>query len=207
LRKLVFLDRDGVINEDSADYIKSPDEWVPIAGSLEAIARLSRAGYEIIVVTNQSGLARGLFDEETLAAIHARLRRAVEAVGGRIAGIFHCPHLPESGCDCRKPRPGLIERAESVLGVRAGGAPLVGDKESDLVAARRAGCRPILVRTGHGGQWQPQESELGRVEVCRDLAQAVERILEWDAPPPARAPGPDAAGGGPALRGVGADSE
>jgi D-glycero-D-manno-heptose 1,7-bisphosphate phosphatase len=179
LRKLVFLDRDGVINEDSADYIKSPDEWVPIAGSLEAIARLSRAGYEIIVVTNQSGLARGLFDEETLAA----------------------------GCDCRKPRPGLIERAESVLGVRAGGAPLVGDKESDLVAARRAGCRPILVRTGHGGQWQPQESELGRVEVCRDLAQAVERILEWDAPPPARAPGPDAAGGGPALRGVGADSE
>ena len=147
---VVFLDRDGVINHESPDFVRSVAEWRPLPGSLEAIARLTAAGLRIVVVSNQSGLARGHFDRPTLDAIHEHLCQQVASVGGRIDGIFTCPHLPTDGCDCRKPRPGLIRQAERALGVEARGAPFVGDRASDLRAARAAGCRPVLVRSGRG---------------------------------------------------------
>ena len=177
MARAIFLDRDGVINEDSADYIKSIQEWKPIPGSLEAIARLSRAGFTIAVVTNQSGIARGLLDAEELSRIHAELIRSVDASGGSIAGIFFCPHLPEDGCDCRKPESGLIRRACLSLGVDANAAPMVGDRLSDVEAARRAGCRPFLVQTGLIDASRSSETELSDVTVCRDLAAAVGIIL------------------------------
>ena len=109
---MVVLDRDGVINRESADFIKTPDEWIPLPGSLEAIARLTRAGYPVSVATNQSGVGRGLFDRDALDAIHDKMRRAVESAGGDLAGIFFCPHAPDEGCDCRKPEPGLLRQIE-----------------------------------------------------------------------------------------------
>jgi D-glycero-D-manno-heptose 1,7-bisphosphate phosphatase len=174
---LIVLDRDGVINHDSEQYVKSVDEWVPIDGSLEAIARLCEAGFEVVVVTNQSGLARGLFSPADLEAIHAALRSGVEALGGRIAGIFFCPHHPDEGCSCRKPEPGLVHQAEQQLGVRAEGAPFVGDKLSDIEAAKRAGCRPILVRSGYGDRLASSDPALQGVEIHRDLSEAVTAIL------------------------------
>lgn len=174
--KLVVLDRDGVINEDSDEYVKSVAEWRPIRGSLEAIARLYQAGFSVVVVSNQSGLARGLFDRAALDAIHAELRRRVEAAGGEIAGFFVCPHAPADGCDCRKPRPGLLRRAEAELGASLSGAALIGDKPSDLQLARAAGCRPILVRTGKGRATE-QEADLAGAQVFDDLAEAVDALL------------------------------
>lgn len=147
---LVVIDRDGVINEDSDDYIKSVAEWRPIPGSLEAIAALTRGGFRIAVVTNQSGVGRGLFDEETLRAIHSHMLERVRAAGGDIAGVYHCPHRPEVGCDCRKPQPGLLLAAERDLGLAVRGTPFIGDRLSDIGAAQKVGARPILVRTGAG---------------------------------------------------------
>lgn len=149
-RKLVILDRDGVINEDSASFVRSPAEWSPIPGSLEAIARFSAAGFRVAVATNQSGLARGLFDLATLEAIHERMRALIRAAGGEIAHIAFCPHGPEEGCDCRKPRPGLLEHIGRELNVSLRGVPFVGDSPRDLEAAVAAGCDPVLVRTGKG---------------------------------------------------------
>ena len=177
MARAIFLDRDGVINQDSADYIKSVEEWKPIAGSLEAIARLSRAGFRVAVVTNQSAIARGLLDAQELSRVHAELIRAVETVGGAIAGIFFCPHLPGAGCECRKPEPGLIRQACLSLGIDAQAAPMVGDRLSDVAAARRAGCRPFLVRSGLIDASRSSEAELSDVTVCRDLAAAAEIIL------------------------------
>ena len=148
--KLIILDRDGTINEDRDDFVKSPDEWVPIAGSLEAIARLNHAGWHTVVATNQSGIARGLFDLATLNAIHAKMNRALAEVGGRVDAVFFCPHGPDDGCACRKPRPGML----TAIGERYGIAPretyAVGDSLRDLEAAAAAGCAPHLVRTGKG---------------------------------------------------------
>ena len=175
---VVFLDRDGVLNEDEPGfYVTTPDEWVPIPGSLEAVARLTEAGQRVVVVTNQAAIARGLLDEATLSEIHAKLVACVESAGGRIAGVFHCPHGADAGCGCRKPGTGLIERAERTLGVRAQDAPFVGDKESDLLAARRAGCRPILVRTGHGASWDARESSVPEAPVYANLERAVAALL------------------------------
>ncbi len=148
--KLVILDRDGVINEDSGDFIKSVAEWRPIAGSLEAIAALTRGGWRVAVVTNQSGVARGLLSEATLERIHAHMRSAVEAAGGELVGVYYCPHLPDAGCECRKPRPGLIRALERDLGVSAREAPFIGDRLSDVGAAQAVGALPIIVRTGTG---------------------------------------------------------
>jgi D-glycero-D-manno-heptose 1,7-bisphosphate phosphatase len=173
--RIVILDRDGVINEDSDDYVKSPAEWRPIAGSLEAIASLHRAGFQVVVVSNQSGLARGLFDAAALDAIHDEMRRQVEASGGRLEGVFFCPHAPDAGCGCRKPEPGLLEQAERSLGVSLRGCPLVGDKESDLELARRTGCEPFLVRTGKGAATE-RVVDLDGVTVLDDLA-SVARLL------------------------------
>ncbi|MFP4683423.1 MAG: D-glycero-beta-D-manno-heptose 1,7-bisphosphate 7-phosphatase [Ectothiorhodospira sp.] len=175
--RLVILDRDGVINRDSPDYIKSPQEWIPLPGSLEAIARLTRAGWRVAVATNQSGLARGLFDAATLEAIHDRMRRAVEAAGGRIDCIHHCPHGPDDGCDCRKPRPGLLHRIADDLGVSLAGVPAVGDSARDLEAARAAGCRPLLVRTGNGARTLARGGLPPETQVFPDLAAVVEHLL------------------------------
>ncbi len=148
--KLLILDRDGVINHDSDAYIKSPDEWHPLPGSLEAIARLTSAGYRIAVASNQSGVARGLFDLATLGSIHAKMTQAAQAAGGRIDAVFFCPHGPEANCECRKPRPGMIFDILSRFGAEAGETIFIGDTLRDLQAGHAAGCRTILVLTGKG---------------------------------------------------------
>jgi D-glycero-D-manno-heptose 1,7-bisphosphate phosphatase len=176
-RGLVILDRDGVINADSPAYVRSPAEFVPLPGSLEAIARLNDAGVRVAVATNQSGLARGLFDQSTLDAIHARLHELVRGVGGRIEAIACCPHGPEDGCSCRKPRAGLLEQIGRELGVELGGAPFVGDSERDLEAALAAGCEPVLVRTGNGLKTERALTSI-RCRVFEDLAAFVTAELE-----------------------------
>jgi D-glycero-D-manno-heptose 1,7-bisphosphate phosphatase len=174
--KLVVLDRDGVINEDSPEYVKSVAEWRPIPGSLEAIAALSTAGFRVVVVTNQAGVARGLFDERTLAAIHERMLSAARSAGGDIAGIYYCPHHPTAGCDCRKPRPGLLRQVERDFNCTLRGAPFIGDKTSDLDAAAAVGARPILVRTGMGAATERERSG-ERVETFDDLRAAATALL------------------------------
>ena len=134
--KLIILDRDGVINEDSDDYIKSTDEFIPLPDSLEAIARLNHAGYTVMVATNQSGIARGLFSIDTLNAIHSKLRRELSTYGGRVDGIFFCPHGPDDHCDCRKPAPGLLYEIAERTGRSLEGVPAVGDSLRDIQAAQ-----------------------------------------------------------------------
>ena len=146
--KLVILDRDGTINADSDDFVKSADEWQPLPGALEAIARLNHAGWRAVIASNQSGLGRGLFDAAALNAIHAKLHRQLAAVGGRIDAVFFCPHAPEEGCGCRKPLPGLFRQIGERLGVDLAGVPAVGDSVRDLQAGVAAGCTPHLVLTG-----------------------------------------------------------
>ncbi|AZV93316.1 D-glycero-beta-D-manno-heptose 1,7-bisphosphate 7-phosphatase [Kerstersia gyiorum] len=148
--KLIILDRDGVINQDSKAFVKSPDEWLPLPGSLEAMARLSQSGWRIAIATNQSGLARGLFDMETLNAMHAKMRRALAALGGSVDAIFVCPHGPEDGCRCRKPAPGLLQDIGRRFDIPLAGVPVVGDSLRDLQAAAAVGAQPWLARTGNG---------------------------------------------------------
>jgi D-glycero-D-manno-heptose 1,7-bisphosphate phosphatase len=176
-RGLVIIDRDGVINEDSDEYIKSVAEWRPIAGSLEAIAELHRAGWRIAVITNQSGIGRGLYDEQTLAAIHAHMHERVRSAGGELAGVWYCPHLPDVGCDCRKPRPGLFRQLERDLRVSVRGAPYIGDRLSDVQAAEGAGAFPILVRTGTGAHTASLLGETA-VPVYDDLEAAARALLD-----------------------------
>jgi len=148
--KLVILDRDGTINHDSDQYIKSPAEWKPIKGSLEAIARLSQNGWRVVVATNQSGIGRGLFEMATLNAIHDTMHRAVHHAGGRIDAIFFCPHAGDANCECRKPKPGMLLEIAKRMNVELEGVPVVGDSLRDLQAAAAAGARPVLVLTGKG---------------------------------------------------------
>lgn len=150
--KLLILDRDGVINQDSDDYIKSLDEWIPIPGSIEAIAQLSKAGWTVAVATNQSGIARGYYSLATLDAMHARLRELVAAQGGEVGLIVYCPHGPDDGCDCRKPRPGMLRTIANHYAVDLAGVWFVGDSKGDLEAARAVDAQPVLVRTGKGEQ-------------------------------------------------------
>lgn len=173
---VLVLDRDGVINRDSPDYIKSPGEWRPIPGSIEAIARASRAGYTIAIASNQSGIARGLFDLDTLSAINDRMVDAVEECGGRIDMIVFCPHGPDDDCDCRKPKAGLLRRIETELGVSLQDAWLIGDSMRDLEAARTVGARPVLVRTGNGVETERQVAN--GIAVFDDLASAVAALLQ-----------------------------
>ena len=179
--RLVMVDRDGVINEDSDDYIKSVAEWRPITGSLEAIGELTRGGYRVVVVTNQSGVGRGLFDETALAAIHRHMRDAVRAAGGELSGIYYCPHAPGADCDCRKPRPGLFRKVARDLGVSVRGAPYVGDKLSDVEAAQAVGARPILVRTGRGLAAESLAAARG-VAVFEDLLAVAHSLLAESRP-------------------------
>ena len=169
--KLVVLDRDGTINRDSAAYIKSPEEWMALPGSAEAIAGLNRAGFTVAVASNQSGIARGLLDEATLAKIHDKMHAAVHAAGGEIDLIVWCPHHPDDGCHCRKPRPGLLHRLAEHYGIDLEGVPVIGDSARDLEAARAVGARPVLVRTGNGRRTEA-EGAAGDAEVYDDLAAA-----------------------------------
>jgi len=177
--KVVCVDRDGVINEDSDDYIKSAAEWHPIAGSLDAIAALFRAGFRVFVVSNQSGVGRGLFSLAALEGVNERMSDAVHAVGGELAGVYFCPHTPEDGCECRKPGAGLLRQIERDQALSLEGAAFVGDKWSDLVAARAVGARPILVESGRGRTTLAEHR--GEVEeVYRDLAAAAQAIIDED---------------------------
>ena len=174
--KLVILDRDGTINEDSDQYIKSPLEWKPIPGSLEAIARLTQGGWRCVVATNQSGIARGLFDMSTLNAIHAEMHRAVNQAGGRIDAIFFCPHAADSNCQCRKPKPGLLREVAARLDVELEGVPMVGDALRDVEAAAAVGAQPYLVLTGKGRKTRDAGGLPKGTEVLADLAAIAARL-------------------------------
>jgi D-glycero-D-manno-heptose 1,7-bisphosphate phosphatase len=168
--KLVVLDRDGTINHDSDQYIKSPAEWKPIKGSLEAIARLTQSGHRVVVATNQSGIARGLFDMTTLNAIHDAMQRAVHQAGGRIDAIFFCPHAGDADCACRKPKPGMLLEIGRRLNADLGGVPVVGDALRDLQAAATVGARPVLVLTGKGKKTRTAGGLPPGTEIYPDLA-------------------------------------
>ena len=168
--KLVILDRDGTINHDSDQHIKSPAEWRPIKGSLEAIARLNQAGYRIVVATNQSGIARKLFDTKTLFAIHDTLQRAAAQVGGQIDAFFFCPHAADSSCECRKPRPGMLLEVARRFNVALEDVYVVGDSLRDVEAAAAAGARPVLVLTGKGAKTRDAGNLPHGTEVFPDLA-------------------------------------
>jgi 1-acyl-sn-glycerol-3-phosphate acyltransferase len=173
--RLVILDRDGVINRESDAFIKSPAEWIPLPGSLEAIARLTRAGYTVVVASNQSGVGRGLFSLDMLGKINAHMNTAVEKAGGKIDAVFVCPHKPEDGCDCRKPKPGLFSQIAARYGLSLKDVPAIGDAARDIDAARAVGARPILVKTGRGAT-QPKLPR-GDVETYADLAAAAEQLV------------------------------
>ena len=174
--KLVILDRDGTINEDSDQYIKSPAEWKPLPGSLEAIARLTQGGWRCVVATNQAGIARGLFDMATLNAIHAEMHRAVALAGGRIEAIFFCPHAAEANCECRKPKPGLLREIGARMDIELQGVPMVGDALRDLQAAAAVGCKPYLVLTGKGKKTRADGGLPPGTEVLADLAAVAARL-------------------------------
>jgi len=174
--KLVVLDRDGTINHDSDEYIKSPSEWKPIKGSLEAIARLSQAGWRVVVATNQSGMARGLFDVAALNAIHDAMHRAAVQAGGRIDAIFFCPHAPDAGCECRKPKPGMLREIAERMNVDLAEVPVIGDSQRDLQAAAAAGARPFLVLTGKGRRTYEAGGLPEGTLVFADLAAAAEHL-------------------------------
>jgi D-glycero-D-manno-heptose 1,7-bisphosphate phosphatase len=185
--KLVILDRDGVINHDSDAFIKSPDEWVPIPGSLEAIARLHRAGYRVVVASNQSGIGRGLFDITTLNAIHQKLHAEARRVGAHIDAIFFCPHTADDHCDCRKPKPGLLQEIGKRFDVSLKGVPAIGDSLRDLQAAFVTGCTPYLVLTGKGEKTIAKGGLPPGTTVYPDLAAVVDQLLKEPADVPAAA--------------------
>jgi D-glycero-D-manno-heptose 1,7-bisphosphate phosphatase len=175
--KLVILDRDGVINQDSDQFIKTPDEWKPIPGSLEAIAKLNHAGFRVVVASNQSGIGRGLFDMGALNAINDKMYRALSQVGGRIDALFYCPHAAESNCGCRKPKPGMLLDIAQRFNVDLADVPAVGDSLRDLQAAAAVDARPILVLTGKGTKTQQAGGLPENTLVYADLAEAVQRII------------------------------
>ena len=171
---IIVLDRDGVINRDSDDYIKSAEQWTPLPGSIEAIARLSSAGVKVAVATNQSGIGRGLFDEAALTQMHNKLRGLVADAGGSIAAICHCPHRPDEGCECRKPATGLLEQIEEQLGQPLVGCVFVGDTIKDVQAALAYRMQPVLVRTGKGAAAEKELASLAeKVPVFDSLADVV----------------------------------
>jgi len=178
--KLVILDRDGVINHDSDQYIKTPDEWVPIAGSLEAIALLNQSGYHVVVASNQSGIGRGLFDMSALNAMHTKLHRALAHIGGHIDAIFFCPHAADDGCSCRKPKPGLFHQIAERFATDLHGVPAVGDSTRDLEAAASVGCLPLLVRTGKGMKTLAEDRMPEGTQVFDDLSGAAAWLLARD---------------------------
>ena len=174
--KLVILDRDGTINHDSDNYIKSPDEWRPLEGSLDAIARLTQAGYRIVVATNQSGISRGLLTTRTLFEIHDHLQRAAGQAGGRIDAFFFCPHADAAGCECRKPKPGMLLEVAQRFNISLKDTYMVGDALRDVQAAAAAGARPVLVLTGKGKKTHEQGNLPPGTQVFADLAAFAEHL-------------------------------
>ena len=174
--KLVILDRDGVINHDSDQYIKSPEEWKPIPGSLTAIARLNQAGYRVVVATNQSGIGRGLFETDTMIAIHDKMSKALAQVGGHVDAIFFCPHTNDDNCECRKPKPGMFRDIAARFNADLAGVPAIGDSLRDLQAAQAAGAQPVLVLTGKGRKIADDPALPPDTLVFPDLAAAAAHI-------------------------------
>ena len=175
---LIILDRDGVINHDSDEFIKTPGEWEPIDGSLEAIAKLTYAGYRIVVITNQSGIARGFFDVDTLSRIHSKMRRMVSQVGGKLESIIYCPHGPDDDCKCRKPLDGAFTELAQRLRIDLKNVPAIGDSLRDIQAAQSAGAKPILVKTGKGQQTLLEPKLPQNIAVYANLEAAVDALLE-----------------------------
>jgi D-glycero-D-manno-heptose 1,7-bisphosphate phosphatase len=175
--KLIILDRDGVINFDSDAFIKSPAEWKPIPGSLEAIAKLNHSGYRVVVCSNQSGIGRGLLDMAALNAINDKMYRALGQLGGRIDALFYCPHPAEADCACRKPKPGMFQDIAQRFNTDLAGVPSVGDSLRDLQASAAAGCQPILVLTGKGKKTQAAGGLPPGTRIYEDLAAAVRAII------------------------------
>lgn len=176
-KKLVILDRDGVINFDSDDYIKSPSEWRPIPGSLEAIARLNQHGYQVAIATNQAAISRGLFDMKALNAIHQKLHLSAQAVGAHIDAIFFCPHAADEFCDCRKPRPGMLEAIGKRFEISLKGVPMVGDALRDMQAAFEVGCDLYLVKTGKGARTLEKGGLPPGTQIYENLAAVADRLL------------------------------
>ena len=180
--KLVILDRDGTINEDRDDYVKSAEEWVALPGALEAIARLNQAGWHTVVATNQSGIGRGLFDMATLNAMHVKMNQLLHKLGGRIDAVFFCPHTPQDHCACRKPQPGLLEQIGERYGIDLDGVPAVGDSLRDLQAGLAAGCSPHFVRSGKGARLDEAAlaellEQVPGTQVHADLAAFAEALI------------------------------
>lgn len=175
--KLIILDRDGVINFDSAQFIKSPDEWKPIPGSLAAIARLNQSGYRVVVATNQSGVGRGLFEMDTLNAIHEKMHKALAQAGGRIDAIFFCPHTSADNCACRKPKPGMLHEISKRFNTNLTDVPAIGDALRDLEAAVTVGAKPMLVLTGKGKKTATDPELPAGTLIFPDLAAAVAHLL------------------------------
>ncbi|HTT41153.1 MAG TPA: D-glycero-beta-D-manno-heptose 1,7-bisphosphate 7-phosphatase [Burkholderiales bacterium] len=175
--KLVILDRDGVINEDSDQFIKTPEEWRPIPGSLQAIARLTQAGYRVVVASNQSGIGRGLFDMATLNAINDKMYTALAQVGGRIDALFYCPHPAEANCSCRKPKPGMFDDIARRFNTSLAGIPSIGDSLRDMQASAAAGAQPVLVLTGKGAKTKAAGGLPDDTQVYDDLAAAVRAMI------------------------------
>ena len=177
--KLIILDRDGVLNQDSDQYIKSADEWLALPGSMEAVGKLTQAGFTLAVATNQSGLARGYFTLAELQAMHEKMTKLAAQHGGRFAHIAYCPHGPDDSCQCRKPLPGLIHEIETTLNLSAQGAWVVGDSIRDLEAGNQAGCKTALVRTGKGRQSEKKltAAQLNQTLVFDDLASFADYII------------------------------
>ena len=178
--KLVILDRDGTINEERAEFVESPEDWRPLPGALEAVAKLNHAGWHVVVASNQAGLGRGLFEVAMLNAIQAKMHKMLAAVGARVDAVFYCPHAPDEACHCRKPKPGLFEQIGERYGIELFGTPSVGDAVEDLVAGVAAGCEPHLVLTGQGAAYRghalPQAFPQGTL-VHEDLAAFAEFLI------------------------------
>ena len=176
--KLIILDRDGVINQDSDNFVKTVDEFIPLPGSIEAIARLCQAGYHVAIATNQSGIARGYYDLDTLNAMHDKLRSELANHGGSIDMIAFCPHGPDDGCDCRKPLPGMYQAIARRFDIPLKNVPVIGDSLRDLQAAQTVGASPMLVKTGKGERTLAKGDGLDGIPVYDDLAGAVSALLE-----------------------------
>lgn len=177
--RVIVLDRDGVINHDHPEHIRAAKQWRPIEGSLEAIARFTHAGWRVYVASNQSGIGRGLFGYGELFAIHDKMMRMSAELGGRIDGVFFCPHAPDAACECRKPAPGLLHQIRARLGSDLGSVPVVGDSWRDIESAQTAGARPVLVRTGNGAAVETEHrGELAGVMVRDDLSAVAATLLD-----------------------------
>jgi len=176
--RLIVLDRDGVINQDSDLYIKSPDEWIPLPGSLEAIARLNQWGWRVVVCTNQSGIGRGLFGMDTLNAIHDKMIKAAAHAGGSIDAVFFCPHTNADACDCRKPKAGMLREIAARYNTDMAGVPVIGDSLRDLQSAVAIGARPMLVLTGKGQKTRLDPALPEGTPVFTDLAAAVKSLTD-----------------------------